>query len=77
MDCSRRTAQYRQALLREVRELARRGLDVVIDGVGYEELSPDEICVIRENESYMKTFTGDLNGRIIQVEFTRIRDTRK
>lgn len=77
MDGIRKAALYRQALLKEVRELAGRGIEIVIDGVEYEELNQEEVCVVRENESYMKSFTGDSNGKIIQVEFTKIRDIRK
>ncbi len=75
---NKRVMYYREALLREIREFLERGIEVMIDGEDYDELeSPSEISVVLENGSYMKNYTGDDNGRIIAVEFNKVRDTRK
>ena len=75
---NKRAMYYREALLRAIREFLEKGIEVMIDGEDYDESeSPSEISVVLESGSYMKYYTGDDSGRIIAVEFNKVRDTRK
>lgn len=77
-EMNKRAMYYREALLREIREFLEKGIEVMIDGEDYDESeSPSEISVVLESGSYMKYYTGDDSGRIIAVEFNKVRDTRK
>ncbi|MBO5197233.1 MAG: hypothetical protein J6B85_01745 [Lachnospiraceae bacterium] len=77
----KRVLYYREALLQEIRQFLEQGIDVVIDGEDYDEAeSPIEIDMVLENTgytTYMKNYTGNQDGKIIAVEFNKVKETGK
>jgi len=59
-------------LVSEIRQAEGTGVKVKIDGVSYSPRDVDKLKMVMENNYYMKSYTGDECGRIVQIDFERI-----
>lgn len=59
-------------LLSEIKAAQETGVPVAVDGKRYSLQNADELKLVMENHYYMKSYTGDENGKIIQIDFDHI-----
>ena len=59
-------------LVSEIKEAENRGVEVRVDGIHYSLDNVDKLKQVMENNYYMKSYTGDEHGRIVQIDFERI-----
>lgn len=59
-------------LLSEIKAAQETGVPVTVDGKLYSLQDADELKLVMENHYYMKSYTGDENGKIIQIDFDHI-----
>lgn len=59
-------------LVSEIKQAENTGIEVRIEGVHYSLDDIGELKQVMENNYYMKSYTGDESGRIIQIDFERI-----
>ena len=59
-------------LVSEIKEAENSGVEVRVDGIHYSLDNVDKLKQVMENNYYMKSYTGDEHGRIVQIDFERI-----
>lgn len=59
-------------LVSEIKEAENSGVEVRVDGIHYSLDNVDKLKQVMENSYYMKSYTGDEHGRIVQIDFERI-----
>lgn len=59
-------------LVSEIEEAENSGVEVRVDGIHYSLDNVDKLKQVMENNYYMKSYTGDEYGRIVQIDFERI-----
>lgn len=59
-------------LVSEIKEAENSGVEVRVDGIHYSLDNVDKLKQVMENNYYMKSYTGDEYGRIVQIDFERI-----
>ena len=59
-------------LVSEIEEAENSGVEVRVDGIHYSLDNVDKLKQEMENNYYMKSYTGDEHGRIVQIDFERI-----
>lgn len=59
-------------LVSEIKEAEDSGVEVRVDGIHYSLDNVDKLKQVMENNYYMKSYTGDEHGRIVQIDFERI-----
>lgn len=59
-------------LVSEIKEAENSGVEVRVDGIHYSLDNVDKLKNVMENNYYMKSYTGDEHGRIVQIDFERI-----
>ena len=59
-------------LVSEIEEAENSGVEVRVDGIHYSLDNVDKLKQVMENNYYMKSYTGDEHGRIVQIDFERI-----
>lgn len=59
-------------LVSEIRQAENTGVEVRIDGRQYSLDDIDRLKQVMENSYYMKSYTGDERGKIVQIDFERI-----
>lgn len=59
-------------LVSEIKEAENSGVEVRVDGIQYSFDDVDKLKQVMENNYYMKSYTGDEHGRIVQIDFERI-----
>ena len=59
-------------LLSEIKEAQVTGVPVAVDGKRYSLHNAEELKQVMENHYYMKSYTGDEFGKIIQIDFDHI-----
>lgn len=61
-------------VLEEIKQARAKGIEVMIDGVYCNNLEEEEsLLVVREEETFMKDYIGDDNGKIIGIAFDKIK----
>ena len=55
-------------LVSEIKEAENSGVEVRVDGIHYSLDNVDKLKQVMENNYYMKSYTGDEHGRIVQIE---------
>ena len=59
-------------LVSEIEEAEDNGVEVKVDGRHYSLDEVDELKQVMENHYYMKSYTGDEHGKIVQIDFEHI-----
>lgn len=59
-------------LVSEIRQAENTGIKVKIEGTYYSLGDVDKLKQVMENNYYMKSYTGDECGKIVQIDFERI-----
>lgn len=59
-------------LISEIKQAEYAGVEVKVDGRHYSLGDAEQLKQVMENSYYMKSYTGDEHGRIIQIDFERI-----
>lgn len=59
-------------LVSEIKEAENSGVEVRVDGIHYSLDNVDKLKQVMENNYYMKSYTGDEHGSIVQIDFERI-----
>ncbi len=59
-------------LVSEIEEAQSAGVEVRVDGVRYSLSDVDKLRGVMENRYYMKSYTGDERGKIVQIDFEHI-----
>lgn len=59
-------------LVSEINEAEEKGVKVRIDGIQYSPDDIDKLKQVMENHYYMKSYTGDEHGKIVQIDFEHI-----
>lgn len=59
-------------LVSEIEEAENSGVEVRVDGIHYSLDNVDKLKQVMENNYYMKSYTCDEHGRIVQIDFERI-----
>lgn len=59
-------------LVSEIKQAEDTGVEVKIDGRQYSLDNVEQLKHVMENSYYMKSYTGDEHGRIVQIDFERI-----
>ena len=59
-------------LISEIKQAEYAGVEVKVDGRHYSLGDAEQLKQVMENSYYMKSYTGDEHGRIVQIEFERI-----
>lgn len=49
------------------------GIPVNVDGIRYSSGEEDELFEVLEEATYMKEYLGDPSGKIIQINFDKVR----
>ena len=61
-------------VLSEIVQAEHQGVRVKVDGKFYSSEEADELQQVMEEHYYMKSYTGDENGKIVQIDFDHIVD---
>ena len=59
-------------LVSEIRQAENNGIEVRIEGVHYSLGDVSKLKNVMENNYYMKSYTGNELGKIVQIDFERI-----
>ena len=59
-------------LVSEIRDAEASGINSEVDGVRYSLKDTDKLRNVMENHYYMKSYIGDDNGKIDQINFEQI-----
>lgn len=59
-------------LVSEIKQAENAGVEVRIEGVQYSLDDVGKLKRVMENNYYMKSYTGDEHGKIVQIDFERI-----
>ena len=59
-------------LISEIKQAEYAGVEVKVDGRHYSLGDAEQLKQVMENSYYMKSYTGDEHGRIVQIDFERI-----
>ena len=59
-------------LVSEIRDAEASGINIEVDGVRYSLKDTDKLRNVMENHYYMKSYIGDDNGKIVQINFEQI-----
>lgn len=59
-------------LVSEIEAAADNGVEVKVDGRHYSLNEVEELKQVMENHYYMKSYTGDEHGKIVQIDFEHI-----
>ncbi len=59
-------------LVSEIKQAECAGVEVKVDGRHYSLGDVEQLKQVMENSYYMKSYTGDEHGRIVQIDFERI-----
>lgn len=59
-------------LISGIKQAEYAGVEVKVDGRHYSLGDAEQLKQVMENSYYMKSYTGDEHGRIVQIDFERI-----
>lgn len=59
-------------LVSEIKQAEYAGVEVKVDGRHYSLGDVGQLKQVMEDSYYMKSYTGDEHGRIVQIDFERI-----
>ena len=59
-------------LVSEIKQAEAAGVEVKVCGRQYSLDNVEQLKEVMENSYYMKSYTGDGHGRIVQIDFERI-----
>lgn len=59
-------------LVSEIVQAEAAGIEVKVGGRQYSLDNVEQLKEVMENSYYMKSYTGDRHGRIVQIDFERI-----
>ena len=59
-------------LISEIKQAEYAGVEVKVDGRHYSLGDAEQLKQVMENSYYMKSYTGDEHGRVVQIDFERI-----
>ena len=59
-------------LIEEILNAQGTGVSVSVDGKHYSLENVEEICGVKEESHYMKSYVSDRSGKIVQIDFDQI-----
>lgn len=69
--------QKNQWILEEFTHAKEIGIAIDVEGISYENKSPDEISRVLQTGSYMLDYEGDMLGNIIALHIDRVGPSEK